>query len=304
VETTAGSYKFRWSIHVPRTNAQCVQERTALSAVFECMTFIRCTDSPFFGRSEWWIGYVQTIIRDTVSLHYTDGAECTLRSYARRPKDQDLNIGRHVDPRISLFDILPHACQRIPVHRVTPVEDSLGYVKLKQKEWNVAPAHRDTVSVLFYDKPAVGVGRAQTVYSDGVQTGNQQIIDFTSPFPTAGALTRISGGLRFALWVVLMKDPPLVRLTERAHAFFAGVEAVPLGPQSMPQFQPLYHFIWSVDFSATVAGRVITPTGAGMTLVVHGIGPGIEVPTLVGPPATAAMGTEMSIEMRDLHGDL
>lgn len=300
IDIAAGTYRFAATVAVPKMGSPCFQERTALSAVFECMAFIKCVDSPFLGDSEWWIGFVQTILRDTVTLHYADGAQCTLRSYSRRPKDQDLNIERHIDPRISLFDVSPHSCQRIPVHGKKPVDDPSGNLAKKQKEWGVLPSSKDVASVLFYDKPAVGIGRAQQVYLDDVATGRQEIIGFDSPFPTHGALQRITGGLRFALWIVLMRDPATIRLDERARMFFPDNIIVPIGPQSLVQFVPIYHFIWSVDFTADVAGQAMRPTGTGMMVLSHGAGGGHEVPTLTGRPATTSMGTEISMELQPM----
>lgn len=300
LDVTRGSYGFKGWVYAPRLQSTCTQDRDSLYAVFECMAGLRCTSSPYFGKHDWWIGYVQTILHDTVTLHYADGAECTLRSYARRPKDQDLNIGRHIDERISLFDVMPHACQPVPGASGTkPVEDKLGHVKDKQKEWKLTVARKDEAVVLFYDKPAVRIGGRYDVYLDDVATGLQETIGFQSPFSKQSALVRISGGLRFALWLVLMKDPEVVKLSEKAQMFFTGVSVAPLGPRSGPQFDPLYHFVWSVDFSAKVTDRVFTPTGAGMRVLTHGTGAGVHRPTLDGPPATAKMGTSLSMELQE-----
>ena len=134
--------------------------------------------------------------------------------------------------------------------------------------------------ILLKDIP--GTTFPGTYISDDTGKKGQGVrLDFADPFDRNAKLENISGYTFFSFRLVVMMNPTMRALPVSFAEDIFNVESVPIGPQGMSDFHPLYHFVWYVDWKATVLRDSILPTGA-MTVLHHGPGLGPAEPKLQG----------------------
>lgn len=321
-ETKVGKVTVKFMLNIPVDKEACRFADQALDGTFYCSAVCGIPKKHTIPMGdEYWAGWIQTILEDNIVLHYENGAVALVKSFIDKPKDQDNRQGA-IDKRISWYESTTYALQ--PLIRMLGeqadvadkterfVDESkqmladyetlkprsalqkLTHVKYEknlqetQEKWGKTLENRNKQRVVhFWDSPCLTIPYNRPVY-DGKdkRTKEMKVIGFTDPQTGKSPLVKITGNTRFALWLSVAYNSPMVKYDRE------GYPSRPIGPQKLAELNPLYHLEWNVDWSSTVKGKVVTPTGF-MTLVSHGAGQGAHTPTLDGEPATSHVGVRI-----------
>ncbi len=332
-EANVGNISVKYMISIPTLQDKCNYAGSVLDGIFYCSAVCGIPKKHKIPiKDQYWVGWVQTIIKDDIILTYQNGTVAVVRTMIDKAKDQDNRQGR-IDPRLSWFESTTFALQ--PLTRMLGEEEDVAntvqqekdekmegrkfvdmskqlladYEKLKprsaiqklthtkyekklketEQKWTTTLENRNKQRIVhFWDGPCLTIPYPRPVYdAQNKKTTDSKNIGFMDPIKNESPLVSISGKTKFALWLAVTYNSEMVDSKDAE-----GYAKRPIGPQNMGQFNPLYNIIWVVDWSATVDGKNVTPTG-GMTVKSHGAGKGKYDPTLSGDPATSHVGVRI-----------
>ena len=281
-QRTINGYDFSYHIKLDSLQSRVGKRdwpEPGISATFKCLSEVKLDKRPAFAwAKDWWMSYVQTITHDAVFLDYSNDAVYCIRCEAPI-KDGD-NTMAQVDTRITLFDIQPYVTKPISLTDKTHNALSGSHMNAFAKTDWVPTETVEPGEILLKDIPGTTFP-GQYISDDAGEKGQHVKLDFVDRFDKSAKLLNISGYTFFSTWLVVMMNPTMRAVPQPFVQIFGDVEHVPIGPQGMGEFHPLYHFVWYVDWKTIALKDTIFPVGA-MRVLHHGPGLGPERPVLQG----------------------